>query len=718
MSVCPCARRVRFHAVRPCRTSTNRRASGPAKVASRVGIRRAWPTRQPGSDGPVAPSGVRPEVLPDPLVPSLPPLAEGDGASAMTEASAQPEAVFDVPAPEPPRFGRPRAVDAALPQAHAVAAPAAAEWPLPAQPAAMAAPAVRPEQLVVSPEASTATAPAIPALSPSPAPPVLVDAGVAPFRMPEHARASQAAPSVPAEQPVAQFRDVPQVAEGAVPPTGSAVPPSPRREFAAATAITVRDVPVGQTDAAPAAQRPMVPERPANQPAPVPVDVAMVPAQDLSAVARVPEAVAAAVPEEPPAAPSPAAPHIAQPVAPTASRMAPVIATEDAVPVTLPVAAPSLPASAAPTAEVMARLAAALAPEAPVQGLLVMRPPQGRAMQVVPVTVEPSSPTPLQPMAPVPGTAMRAPTATPVPEQPENAPVSAMPNPPVGAETAPRTPQISQPTLTLPLHLSGAVEMTIVPAEPHPAAALRAVEPAVVRLAPLETRQERLVADQPLMLPTLRQATASPVVIPVGETDAASATLTEPRRTRGERAGRAESARSAEAVAAAPPAFQAHSVAPTEAPSGRPPAREEARQVIEQIIRDVRHQGGDTRQEVTVRLDPPELGVIHLKVTTNAGGEVVAQIETANPQVRDLLDARLTELRRALGDAGVQVGQCSVSLNMQTSGGHGQAGMAHGQPGWPAPQPPLAAPPPTPEPAPEPVYRPIRTPEGAVDYFA
>lgn len=108
----------------------------------------------------------------------------------------------------------------------------------------------------------------------------------------------------------------------------------------------------------------------------------------------------------------------------------------------------------------------------------------------------------------------------------------------------------------------------------------------------------------------------------------------------------------------------------------------EPRRVIDQIVTAVRLESAGGRRELVVRLDPPELGVVHIKVSSNAGGGMTVQVETTAPWVRDMLDTRLQELRHSFTDLGINVDQCGVSMRMDTSpqqANSGQAGAQHRQ---------------------------------------
>lgn len=141
-----------------------------------------------------------------------------------------------------------------------------------------------------------------------------------------------------------------------------------------------------------------------------------------------------------------------------------------------------------------------------------------------------------------------------------------------------------------------------------------------------------------------------------------------------------------------------------------------AERLVQQVVSHAQVHLKGSQHEILVRLDPPELGAIHLKVTTEAGGQMVAHLEAATPMVRDLLDARLGELRQSLADAGINVNQCTVSLDMQASqqGRHsGQPGQGHTGQATMAQQPLHDT---MPE---EPVLHAVTArSQGAVDYFA
>ncbi len=60
------------------------------------------------------------------------------------------------------------------------------------------------------------------------------------------------------------------------------------------------------------------------------------------------------------------------------------------------------------------------------------------------------------------------------------------------------------------------------------------------------------------------------------------------------------------------------------------------------------------REEVTVRLDPPELGRIHIRLSFETAGELRAVVATESTAALDLLRRDVNQLDRALAEAGVR----------------------------------------------------------------
>jgi flagellar hook-length control protein FliK len=83
---------------------------------------------------------------------------------------------------------------------------------------------------------------------------------------------------------------------------------------------------------------------------------------------------------------------------------------------------------------------------------------------------------------------------------------------------------------------------------------------------------------------------------------------------------------------------------------------------------DVRSQGGE--HEFHMRLDPPELGEVRVRVHSSGDG-VRAELTVANDAVRAMIESQIPELRQRLQDGGVSVTQFDVTTN--TAGGDSSA---------------------------------------------
>jgi len=85
------------------------------------------------------------------------------------------------------------------------------------------------------------------------------------------------------------------------------------------------------------------------------------------------------------------------------------------------------------------------------------------------------------------------------------------------------------------------------------------------------------------------------------------------------------------------------------------------------------------REEVTVRLDPPELGRIHIRLSFESAGQLRAVVATETTAALDLLRRDVHQLDRALADAGVQTDAQSFRFDdRQASSGFGRSGSDQG----------------------------------------
>lgn len=89
---------------------------------------------------------------------------------------------------------------------------------------------------------------------------------------------------------------------------------------------------------------------------------------------------------------------------------------------------------------------------------------------------------------------------------------------------------------------------------------------------------------------------------------------------------------------------------------------EQHTRVIDSVVREVRLHQMPTRSDLVVRLDPPELGSLRVRVTQDASG-FSTHIQTSSDQVRGLLQAHLPALQDALSGAGVRMESVSVSFD-------------------------------------------------------
>ncbi len=97
-------------------------------------------------------------------------------------------------------------------------------------------------------------------------------------------------------------------------------------------------------------------------------------------------------------------------------------------------------------------------------------------------------------------------------------------------------------------------------------------------------------------------------------------------------------------------------------------------QVIAQIARAARAQLDGRHTELTVRLEPPTLGTVHMRVVSQ-GAALTAHMQVATEVSRELIQDNLPALKQALAEAGINVSQVSVGVDSRA-----QQDPAHGQP--------------------------------------
>jgi hypothetical protein len=85
--------------------------------------------------------------------------------------------------------------------------------------------------------------------------------------------------------------------------------------------------------------------------------------------------------------------------------------------------------------------------------------------------------------------------------------------------------------------------------------------------------------------------------------------------------------------------------------------------VIDQIVKDVKLYKLQDGTDLTIRLQPAELGSLRIRIVSDAQG-MTSQIEASSPQVRNLLQAHVPLLMDALSSAGVRLDSMSVTSTL------------------------------------------------------
>jgi len=87
-----------------------------------------------------------------------------------------------------------------------------------------------------------------------------------------------------------------------------------------------------------------------------------------------------------------------------------------------------------------------------------------------------------------------------------------------------------------------------------------------------------------------------------------------------------------------------------------------SRQVVWMVDKDA--------QVAELRINPPELGPVEVRLTVN-GDQASAQFVSTHQEVREALETSIARLRESFAEAGIQLGQASVSAESfrdQTAG--------------------------------------------------
>jgi hypothetical protein len=89
------------------------------------------------------------------------------------------------------------------------------------------------------------------------------------------------------------------------------------------------------------------------------------------------------------------------------------------------------------------------------------------------------------------------------------------------------------------------------------------------------------------------------------------------------------------------------------------------RPVVDQITQRVLLISRDGRHEVSMRLEPPELGALRIDAVLT-GGQLRLDIRTEGEPTRDLLEQALPRLREALSQHGITADRVTVQVGLDS----------------------------------------------------
>ncbi len=289
---------------------------------------------------------------------------------------------------------------------------------------------------------------------------------------------------------------------------------------------------------------------------------------------------------------------------------------------------------------------------------------------------------------PVPGLAQPANTADQAAAaQTATQNLSAMPAQGVVAEAAAQQPAPAAP-----------VEQTVAAAAPVDAQTAPGVQIAAVQAGETAKPQAPAETKSPARTDATESAAAAPEQAQStepGNTDLLAVDAAQP-----EPAARAETAPAETATPKAAPQAQpaaatnmaVHGAAPaTQTQTAAPAAAitqhvevsaEAAKPNVATLAVEISARSQSGARQFDIRLDPPELGRVEVRLSIDAAGKASAHLTAEQPQTLELLQKDATVLARALRDAGLDVSQNSLnfSLRHQNQDGSAHHGHARGTP--------------------------------------
>ena len=82
--------------------------------------------------------------------------------------------------------------------------------------------------------------------------------------------------------------------------------------------------------------------------------------------------------------------------------------------------------------------------------------------------------------------------------------------------------------------------------------------------------------------------------------------------------------------------------------------------IIDQVVQEIRLRQFQGQTDITIKLNPAELGALRLHISQTANG-LTSLIQASSDLVKGLLQANLPALTQALSDAGVKMDQVTVT---------------------------------------------------------
>jgi hypothetical protein len=102
---------------------------------------------------------------------------------------------------------------------------------------------------------------------------------------------------------------------------------------------------------------------------------------------------------------------------------------------------------------------------------------------------------------------------------------------------------------------------------------------------------------------------------------------------------------------------------------------------VNQFAVDIAAKSQSGAKQFDIRLDPPELGRVEVRLSIDATGKAEAHLSADQPQTLDLLRKDSTALTQALRDAGLNVAQDGLNFSLRNQQGQGDGGSRQAMPG-------------------------------------